>query len=158
MSIEVFVIIGLLTIPAFLVSRIFLKKRLANQKDLNLWAVLGALFIAPTVYVLAALVFFLIFFTECERSRSFNRELWFAEPEGRYEMQEDIIDSKMLIGLDKVLLTKQLGEPNWAKSDSVWEFDMGMSSAGGFGVVYHTLLVRFKGDTVANVEYVRITD
>lgn len=158
MSIEVYFILLLLLIPAYYLARVFMLKTLRLKSRVNIYAAAGALFIAPALYIIFALVFFSIFFSQCNHQRAFNAENWKKDTEGRFEMQADLIGSKQLIGLHQAAVENLLGEPTEHSSPSIWAYDMGMSSGGGFGVVYHTLELHFRGDTVAEAIYIRFED
>ena len=82
-------------------------------------------------------------------AKDFDQSQWQTDKVGRFQMAGDIIKSKMLIGRDTNQVKQLLGDPTW-RSDSTyqeelknsWFYDMGMG-AGGLGVVFHTLSMKF---------------
>jgi hypothetical protein len=156
-SVEVYIFVLILLILSFLLSRWLVRTKLRSTRRINLIAGLGAIFIAPAVYVFGAFVFFLFFFNSCERSRGFDRESWRVHQESRFEMREDIIESRMLIGLSDQEVQNMLGKPI-SENDDRQVYDMGISSGGGFGVIYHDLEVNFAADSVQSVNYLRVED
>ena len=76
-------------------------------------------------------------------SNNFDRKKWFADEEKRYELSEDIIDSKLLIGKTKAEVRQILGnEENTDKSDH-WTYYLGFKP-GLFSIDPDVLTIDFE--------------
>ena len=81
-----------------------------------------------------------------------------SNPHDRYQMADDIISDKILIGKNSNQVKQLLGKSNLVRATpKQWEYDMGMGG-GGLGFTFHKLAVTFNQDTVATVSWVRIDD
>jgi len=95
-------------------------------------------------------------------SKDFMQQEWLSNKDERFQMADDIIESKMLIGKDTSQVKLILGNVDWSKNnwrtDSIntWTYDMGMG--GGFGLMFNHLCVKFEKGTVISVEHIKMAD
>ena len=98
-----------------------------------------------------------IFYIFSETERKFNNEDWFNKIDSRFEMGDDIVKKKILIGKDSLDVKKILGEPNWRQEPKKeWIYDM--STGGGLGFQFHNLILQFNENKVISVFHKRIQD
>ncbi|GGF14475.1 hypothetical protein [Hymenobacter cavernae] len=53
--------------------------------------------------------------------QKFNQQYWASRPEERYTMEEDLIETKPLIGLTNEQVLQMLGEPSYVDSEATDE-------------------------------------
>lgn len=131
MSAEVPVIIVLIAIPTFFILGWILKRFIKNKQTRNWTLIAGTVIIAPLLYLVFVLAFFSYLSTEAQYE--FNKEKWFADKHSRFEMRDDIIESKILIGKSKSEIIDLIGKPESKDTTELWKYYLGMSEAG-FGV------------------------
>ena len=105
----------------------------------------------------------LIYFLTKEKSRDFDKKDWILLNEDiekrlhRYEMIDDLIDSRVLIDKDSIQVKELLGKPNYKNTnENVWTYEAG--TGGGFGFVDHFLEIYYKKNKVQKIEHKRIQD
>jgi cbb3-type cytochrome oxidase subunit 3 len=114
------------------------------------------------------IVFFLLLFIICwvvyifslfhEPNKKFDKSKWLTEQAKRYEMANDIIESRILIGKDSNQIKQLIGEPDSRlKNSSEYYYNMGMG-AGGLGFKLHSLLLKFKNGQVDSVFHGEVLD
>jgi len=155
MSPEVPVIILIIAIPTFFVLRWILKRFIKDSKTRNWTSILGAVVIAPILYIGLAIAFFSYLFYEPQYD--FDREKWLADKQTRFEMRDDIVDSELLIGRSKSEIIDFIGNPEFGDSTKIWTYDLGTSGAG-FGWQFNSLELTFKNDKVKEVKKIEIVD
>lgn len=116
--------------------------------------------ITPLLYLLAVGLFFLTVFYE--PSRKFDQMSWQYNTGKRYQMSDDIINKKLLIGKDTVQVTGLLGNKKIHYYDTLrqqlrWEYDMG-SGGGGLGFLFHKLQLVFENNAVVSVQHLELKD
>lgn len=156
MSIEVYIINLVIGIVTFFILRRTLERFVkADKLRIGLtWAV--TIILTPIIYVGLITVFFSILFYE--PTKDFDRVKWFADKEGRYEMRDDIVESKILNEKNKKEIIDLIGLPDFGTdTTNVWNYDLRTSGAG-FGWQFNALLVTFDNDKVVNVEKQEIVD
>lgn len=156
MSIEVYIINLVIGIVTFFILRWTLKKFVKADKVRIGLTWIGTAILTPIIYVGLITVFFSILFYE--PTRDFDREKWLADKEGRYEMRDDIVESKILNGKSKKEVIDLIGLPDFGTDTTkIWNYDLGTSGAG-LGWQFNTLLVTFDNDRVVKVEKQEIVD
>ena len=154
LSIEVYFILLIIAIPTFFFWRWLLKKYIKVDRTRKIATWSATLIGTPIIYVgLIILFFFGMTYTP---SKDFEKSEWLTDKEGRFQMADDIIESKMLIGKDTTLVKQILGEPTWGgDTTKVWSYDMGFGG-GGLGFLFHQLNLKLdsKGK-VTSVEHVK---
>lgn len=149
MSIEVYFILLLLGIPTFFFWRWLLKKfiKVDKRRKLAIWT--ATIVLTPLIY--AGLIILWILSMSYHPNNDFNKEKWFADKEKRYELSEDIIDSKMLIGKTKTEVQQLLGNEDNTKKSNSWSYYLGFRP-GFFTMDPDVLDIEFKHGKVINVE------
>lgn len=92
MKIEVFVLLAILGAIVFYISDFFIRKFIVNKSKQSLVAWIITIIALPLMY---------IYWISCIAyypTNSFDKNKWRNETEKRYELSDDIIKSKMLIG------------------------------------------------------------
>ena len=158
---EVIFIVSVLALIFYLVISKFLKN---NIKD-NYFRI----FIGLIISIMFGIIFYvfsvagLIYFLTKEKSRDFDKKDWILLNEDiekrlhRYEMIDDLIDSRVLIDKDSIQVKELLGKPNYKNTnENVWTYEAG--TGGGFGFVDHFLEIYYKKNKVQKIEHKRIQD
>ncbi len=149
LSIEVYFILIILGIPTFFFWRWVFKKYIKVDRTRKVLTWLATIILTPCIYVgLILLVFFSISYYS---KHDFDRQKWFADKDKRYELSNDIIESKMLIGKSKSQVRQLLGGEDNSDSLNVWTFGLGIRPEL-FNIDDSYLQVEFKDDKVVNVE------
>ncbi len=131
-----------------------LRQQCKGQKEIATWAT--TIFLTPIIYV--GLVIAFISWLIYTPSKDFDESQWSTNKEERFQMADDIIDSKMLIGKDTNQVKQILDEPEWRDNlMPKWTYDMGMG--GGFGFLFNRLNLKFdENHKVISVEHEKIND
>ena len=116
----------------------------------------GTLILTPLLYSALLQLFFAVI--SGVSKRKFNKESWLNEPSKRYEMVDNLIKKKILIGKDSNQIKEILGTTS-SRSDSnnYWLYNMGMGTAF-LGFAFHNLEVEFSGSRVVNVRHHKYID
>jgi hypothetical protein len=150
MSIEVPVIILILAIPTYFLSKWVLKKlKFGNDKDRKYIALFPTLILSPILYF--GIILLWMFSISYYPSNEFNKQEWEANHEERYKMSEDIIDSKMLIGKTKEEITRLLGQDFWAINENHIAYKLG-TLPRLFNIDPDALNIYFENEKVIKVE------
>ena len=158
---EVIFIVSVIALIFYLVISKFLKN---NIKD-NYFRI----FIGLIISIMFGIIYYvfsvagLIYFLTKEKSRDFDKKDWILLNEDiekrlhRYEMIDDLIDSRVLIDKDSIQVKELLGKPNYKNTnENVWTYEAG--TGGGFGFVDHFLEIYYKKNKVQKIEHKRIQD
>lgn len=122
MGIEVYFILFFLTLGLCLFWSLFFRS-IKNAIKRKIIIILLSLASAPIIYVGLALLFF--FAISYYPNRDFDKEKWKTDPEKRYELTKDLINSKILIGKTKAEVIQVLGiEDNEDRIDN-WSYYVG---------------------------------
>ncbi len=155
LSIEVYFILLLISIPIFFLCRMFLKNLTTDKKIKYISALVVSIILTPLIYL--GLITFVFYFITREPRSNFNKSKWMTEREDRYTMGNNIVQSKILIGKDSIQVLQFLGQPNWKNSTATsWTYNMGMGA--GFGFFFNYLAIKFENNKVAKVEHIREKD
>lgn len=155
MSAEVPVIIVLIAIPTFFILGWILKRFIKNKQTRNWTLIAGTVIIAPLLYLVFVLAFFS--YLSIKPQHEFNKEKWLADKHSRFEMRDDIIESKILIGKSKSEIIDLIGKPESKDTTELWKYYLGMSEAG-FGVQINYLEITFENRKVSDVKPIEIID
>jgi hypothetical protein len=158
----VFILILVGCFAAFFFWHWLFAKFISHQRTRVILTGIAIFFTIPVAYyvVTGAIMLWLVYTPK----RDFDQEDWLADKAERYQMADDIIESKMLLGIDTMAVKQLLGEPSW-RGDSVWHsnganswhYDMG-SGGAGLGFTFHHLHVKFANDKVDSVYHITIDD
>lgn len=156
LSIEVYFILLLISIPTYIFWRWAFKKRISDKTKRNISALVSTIILTPIIYV--GLIGIFIYYITREPSSDFDQSKWLTDREGRFAMGDDIVKSKILLGKDTNQVKQLLGQPTWQDSLNVsWTYDMG-NGGGGLGFLFHNLSVQFDKAKVVKVDHIRIKD
>jgi len=147
-SIEVYFILIVLGVPTFFIWRWLLKKFIKTDKTRKIVTWTATIVATPLIYV--GLIMLWIFSMSYHPTHDFDKEKWFADKETRYELSEDIIDSKMLIGKTKTEVRQILGNENNLDQNDNWSYYLGFRP--GFANIDPDVLdIEFKDGKVIRV-------
>ena len=147
-SIEVYFIIIIIGIVTFFFWRWLFKKLITDTKKRKIATWFTTIFVTPVIYILIILAF--VFSASYYPTHDFNKQKWVSDSEKRYELSENLIESKILIGKTKKEVTEILGEPDGSKQENYWSYYLGFKpSIGGIDPDY--LDIEFKNDKVITV-------
>ncbi|WP_223241422.1 hypothetical protein [Flammeovirga sp. EKP202] len=149
MSPEVPIIILILSIPVYFVCLWSMKKlNIGTIKNRKKLALIPTVIVSPIVYV--GLILTWIASVSYYPSRDFTQSQWNANVEQRYELSEDIIQSKMLIGksLDEVITV--LGTGYLSKQEDKIIYELGFVPAL-FGIDPDFLEIKLNNGIVVSV-------
>ena len=158
---EVIFIVSVIVLIFYLVISKFLKNIIKDNYF--------RIFIGLIISIMFGIIFYvfsvagLIYFLTKEKSRDFEKKDWILLNEDiekrlhRYEMIDDLIDSRVLIDKDSIQVKELLGKPNYKNTnENVWTYEAG--TGGGFGFVDHFLEIYYKKNKVQKIEHKRIQD
>lgn len=146
-SLEVYIILAIIGIISFWIFYRILEKRQIIGRRKVLYSAILALTVSPAIYIIGAFLFFWIYFFPPEFQEDFDEKKWHALKELRFEMRDDIIESKLLTSETKLEVVELLGKPEYGYTTNLWKYDLGTSGAG-FGWQFNYLEIVFKEDTV----------
>ncbi|GAB1356992.1 hypothetical protein MASR1M29_11600 [Cloacibacterium normanense] len=158
---EVIFIVSVIALIFYLVISKFLKNSIKDNYF--------RIFIGLIISIMFGIIFYvfsvagLIYFLTKEKSRDFDKKDWILLNEDiekrfhRYEMIDDLIDSRVLIDKDSIQVKELLGKPNYKNTnENVWTYEAG--TGGGFGFVDHFLEIYYKKNKVQKIKHKRIQD
>jgi hypothetical protein len=151
-----------IAIPTFFVLR-WLLSRFIKQKTIKLiTAFMATIVLTPFLYLMGVSIFFSLLFQE--PSRKFDQNAWLANKTKRYQMAEDMINRKLLIGKDTNQVKNMLGHSTKTsqykrRTDTLTEYtyDLGMGG-GGLGFQLNYLTIKFNKGLVISVEQQTVSD
>ncbi len=148
MSIEVYFILLFIGFITFFFWRWLFKKLIKNTRNrkMAIWA--STIIGTPIIYTSIILLFIAALFYYPEYK--FDPEKWKNSPEKRYELTDDLINRKLLIGKSKNEVAKLLGIPLDFKSN-VWVYVLGFVPAL-FNIDPDILEISFKNGRVIGVK------
>ena len=147
-SIEVYFILIILGICTFFFWRWLFKKLIKDNKERRIATWFTTILVSPVIYFLSVLVF--IFGASYYPTHDFNKQKWVSDSEKRYELSEDLIESKILIGKTKKEVTEILGEPDGWKQEDYWSYYLGYKPSF-MSIDPDYLDIEFKNDKVSTV-------
>ncbi|OPZ31257.1 MAG: hypothetical protein BWZ00_00612 [Bacteroidetes bacterium ADurb.BinA174] len=149
MSPEVPVIILILAIPVYFLSKWFFKKlKLGNEKNRKYLAIIPTIILSPLLYV--GIIMIWIFSVSYYPKTDFNKQEWNENKEERYKMSNDIIKSDILIGKTKEEVIELLGEDYYSYDESHIAYDLGFVP-GLFNIDPDVLDIYFENGKVIKV-------
>jgi len=157
LSIEVYFILFFIFISTLFFWKWIMKKYIKVDKTRKIATWLATLIVTPFIYF--GLIILFIFLMSYTPSKNFDKTKWLTDKEERYQMVDDIIESKMLIGKDTNQVKQILGEPPWRdETAKKWTYDMGCGG-GGLGFLFHNLDLNLDiKSIVISVEHIEIRD
>lgn len=147
-SLEVYFIIALLATPFFFLWRRLFRNKMMSKPKMVIASWVAAFCTAPFVYV--AIIFIWVSIINYYPSNDFNQSNWLAEKEKRYELSEDIIESRLLIGKSKAEVKQLLGDEENNELSDDWHYDLGFKPSL-LGIDPDVLDVYFQNGKVVKV-------
>jgi hypothetical protein len=147
-SIEVYLIILILAIPTFFIWRWIFKKNIDDKKKRNIAALATTIITTPLIYFVIIMLW--IFSISYYPSNDFDRQKWLNDKEKRYELSENIIESKLLIGKTKMEVKQILGDEENGDNSDLWNYYLGFKPQL-FGIDPDVLDIEFKNGKVIRV-------
>lgn len=146
---EVFLILGVIGLIVFSISKWILRNRVKEGRYRNFLSVGAAFVCAPIIYVtlILSLLFSDSYYTEIE----FSQAEWVSNPDERFKMSEDVIDSRMLIGKTQEEVTQILGNDFSQFESYRINYYIGFVP-GMFRIDPDVLEIRFANGVVAEVK------
>jgi len=145
----VILIILILAIPIYFLSKWILKKRnFGNDKNRKYLAIIPAVIFSPILYV--GLIYLWFFSVSYYPTKDFNKQEWESNPQERYKMSENIIDSKILIGKTKKEIVKLLGNDYYSYTENHIAYGLGFVP-GLFNIDPDVLDIYFENEKVIKV-------
>jgi hypothetical protein len=149
---EALAVMVFLSLPTFLIWRRIVTRWTKQPASRNIAAGVATIFATPIVYAGIITAWFAI--ASYYPEHDFDRNKWLADKEKRYEMSEDIIDSKLLIGKSKEEVRQLLGAEagsNNTDEDDYWRYYLGYVPSI-MGIDYDILDIYFENGKVVKVE------
>lgn len=138
-----------LFIPIYFLSKWLLKKlHFGDNKNRKYLALLPAIALTPIIYLGLVLIF--MFSVSYYPKHEFDKTIWFAQPDQRYEMSEYIIESDLLIGKTKVEIIELLGKDYASNNEKEIIFILGFVP-GLFNIDPDILVISFENNKVIKV-------
>lgn len=147
-SIEVYFIILLLAGGSFFFWNWILKKFIKEKRTRKIATWLTTIIAAPILYIIIFWV--IICYISYYPSKDFNQQQWMINKEKRYELSQNIIDSKILIGKSKGEIRQMLGDEGNPENSNYWGYDLGVRPQL-LGIDPDILNIEFKNDKVIAV-------
>ena len=149
------IIIIIIAISTFFILRWILKRFIKDKTTRNWTSVITTIITAPILYYGLIIVFFSYLFYEPQFD--FEKERWFTDKNSRFEMSDDLVNSRILNGKTKSEIIELIGESENDNSTDIWIYDLGTSSAG-FGWQFNSLRLTFKDGIVSDVKKLEMVD
>jgi amino acid transporter len=145
MGLDVIIINLILAIPTFLLCRLILRRIKDKWKrQLSIW--LATLTLTPIIYfgLITGWVSFVSYYPE----RDFDKTKWETDIERRYEMTDDLVKNRKLIGKTKEEIKELLGQEGVSFDGSRWTYYIGFKPSL-FGIDPDVLEIEFKEGKVS---------
>lgn len=147
-SSEVYLILIIIGVPTFFFWRWLIKKhvRTNNWRIVLTWT--STIVATPAIYLILVGLFF--FGMSYHPNREFNKQKWIEDKETRYELSDDIIKSKILIGKTKLEVRNILGEEGNIDQSDDWGYYLGFKP-GFANIDPCVLIIKFRDGKVIYV-------
>ena len=154
---DVWFIFLCIAVPIFFFMQWIFRKIIfgAAKQKIATWAAT----IVSSFLIYFGLIYAFLFFISRETSSDFDKSKWLVgDKESRFEMVDDIVDRKILIGKDTNQVKELLGKAtSQDSSNQRWTYFVG-TGGGGFGFLFHELFINFDKNKVISVAHSRIED
>ncbi len=154
---DVWLIFSCVAVPIFFFMRWIFRKFIFGAVKQKIATWVATIVLTPLIYF--GLIYAFLFFISREPSSDFDKSKWLAgDKERRFEMADDIVDSKILIGKDTNQVKELLGKAtSQDSSNQRWTYFVG-TGGGGFGFLFHELSINFDKNKVISVTHSKIED
>ena len=134
-------------IPSFFLCRWLFRKFIKSNLLVAFAAGIAAVVVIP--FLIVALILVGLKINAYYPRDEFNRSRWLADKEKRYELSDDIISKKLLLGKSKAEVEQLLGRENNTQNNN-WEYYIGFLP--GFGAIDpYVLSIEFSSGKVRRV-------
>lgn len=147
-SIEVYFILLILGIPIFFFWSWLLKKFIKVDKARKIATWSATILVTPLIYV--EIIMLWLFIISYHPNHNFDKEKWVANKEKRYELSDDIIDNRILIGKTKSEVRQLLGNEGNTNESDYWHYYLGFRP-GFLNIDPDVLDIQFKDGKVIKV-------
>ena len=146
-SLKVYLILIILAIAIFHIWRWIFKKFIKNTNIQKSAIWFATLITTPLVYYFSVILLFSIL---CYYpSNKFEKEKWIMDKEHRYELSDDIIENKLLIGKSKLQVIEIVGLDSNCEENDLLNYYIGFASC--LGIDTSVLQITFKDGKVVEV-------
>jgi len=124
MSLYALILSVIVAVIVYIIAFLVIKKRNTGNKFRPYWrAALPAISSVPFTYFagLVAMLFAMLYYP----SRDFDKHSWLEQPELRYEMSQEMINSEMLLGKSMEEVVLILGEGYFYKTEEIIKYELG---------------------------------
>ena len=155
MDIFIYVILLFPSLFTYVLWNWVFKKFIKSPKKLAAFIWAGIL-ISPFFFIsIFWLWFYLVTYYP---EKKFDKAIWSKDEGKQFYMAQDLVNSKILTGLDSSSVKKLLGETDWrTHHKNSWHFEMGRSD-GFFWPVDYKLHIFFNNNKVDSVLYTSYHD
>jgi hypothetical protein len=140
--------LGIISLITFFLLRWMIGKWTQDAGYKNVLTVGGTFVMTPVIYLV--LIMGLLCSSSYYQATDFNQEEWMSNPDERFRMSEDIIDSRMLIGKTKAEIEILLGLDFSTVSAYEVSYYIGFVP-DMFAIDPDVISIRFANDVVAEV-------
>ena len=121
---KVFIILIVLAIPVYLLSRLFLKKmKLGSEKNRKYLAIIPTIVMSPILYV--GMIMIWVLTISYFSTSDFNKDEWNLNTGERYKMSKNLIESKILVGKTRNEVIDLLGKDFVSNTESRLTYELG---------------------------------
>lgn len=147
-SIEVYIILFILGIPTYFLLSWLLKRIIKVEKTRKIVTWTATIIVTPLVFIAIAIIILTSLYYY--PTYNFDKQKWKSNIEKRYELSEDIIASKLLIGKTKIEVEEILGKENNSITSDYWTYYLGFRP-GLMSIDPDVLDIYFKDGKVVKV-------
>ena len=155
MDIFIYIILLFPSLFTYILWNWLFKKFIKSPIKLAAFIWVGIL-ISPFFFI--SIFWFWFYTTTYYPEEKFDKARWRKDKEKQFYMAQDLVNSKILLGKDSLVVKTFIGEPDWrTHPKNLWHFEMGRSD-GFFWPVDHKLHIFFNKNKVDSVLYTSYHD
>lgn len=147
MDIEVLFILVIIGFCSFFFWKCIFNKIFKEPRRAKIASWVSAMVGAPLIYLFIQMLFIYAMFDFPEKE--FDSKIWKNDPENRFELSKNLIDSNLLIGKTKDQVVQILGKTENFKAD-VWVYYLGFLPSPG-NIDPDILQITFENEKVIKV-------
>lgn len=121
---EIYILLFILSIPTYYVCSWLIKKLIKVEKTRKIVTWTATIIVTPLVLIAIAIIILTSLYYY--PTYKFDKQKWKSNIEKRYELSEDIIESKLLIGKSKIEVQELLGQGNNSIESDHWTYYFGL--------------------------------
>ncbi|RZJ67081.1 MAG: hypothetical protein EOO50_07405 [Flavobacterium sp.] len=117
-------IVAVFAVPTYFLVRLLIGKSIVDlrKRKIAVWITT----ICATPLAIIGTIWFVVWCVSYHPTRDFDRMRWKNDDRHRYELSENLIDSKLLVGKTKQQVIFILGEEDNPIASNEWEYDLGL--------------------------------